>query len=241
MAMSISTPKGEKFRGEIPSDKIISSVPVKPPALQVTLWPDLTSLLLLLELLPTQRYTRTRRKGQIRWYLHALTLQRILRLWTFELGCHLSLSTRRAGIWRRRSQMGSRWSPQQKQPVPNGQRNWTASRLKEDPNPTRPPSTLHSSILFRYEVAISFLLLSLTERLEQQYPYEQSEDGQYYSGYDDKVHSGISYTGYSIWVRIFSRPLEASQLTTRSDPLRTSIVPSGHGSSYSHLKELVVW
>ncbi|EJD51932.1 alpha-1,2-mannosidase [Auricularia subglabra TFB-10046 SS5] len=32
-----------------------------------------------------------------------------------------------------------------------------------------------------------------------QYPYEQSEGGRYYSGYDDKVHSGISYTGYSIW------------------------------------------
>ncbi|EIW62378.1 glycoside hydrolase family 92 protein [Trametes versicolor FP-101664 SS1] len=32
-----------------------------------------------------------------------------------------------------------------------------------------------------------------------QYPYEQSEDGQYYSGYDDTVHQGESYTGYSIW------------------------------------------
>ena len=35
-----------------------------------------------------------------------------------------------------------------------------------------------------------------------QYPYEQDEDGQYYSGYDDKVHEGVSYTGYSIWVHI---------------------------------------
>ncbi|KAH9918567.1 glycoside hydrolase family 92 protein [Epithele typhae] len=32
-----------------------------------------------------------------------------------------------------------------------------------------------------------------------QYPYEQSEDGEYYSGYDDMVHEGESYTGYSIW------------------------------------------
>ncbi|KAF7983020.1 hypothetical protein HWV62_24658 [Athelia sp. TMB] len=32
-----------------------------------------------------------------------------------------------------------------------------------------------------------------------QYPYEQDEDGQYYSGYDDAVHEGKSYTGYSIW------------------------------------------
>ncbi|KAG2093308.1 glycoside hydrolase family 92 protein [Suillus discolor] len=33
----------------------------------------------------------------------------------------------------------------------------------------------------------------------QAYPYEQSEYGQYYSGYDDAVHQGISYTGYSNW------------------------------------------
>ncbi|KAI0333360.1 glycoside hydrolase family 92 protein [Cubamyces sp. BRFM 1775] len=32
-----------------------------------------------------------------------------------------------------------------------------------------------------------------------QYPYEQSEDGHYYSGYDETVHEGESYTGYSIW------------------------------------------
>lgn len=39
-----------------------------------------------------------------------------------------------------------------------------------------------------------------THRLLE-YPYEQSEDGKYYSGYDDKIHEGESYTGYSIWVR----------------------------------------
>ncbi|OCB85571.1 glycoside hydrolase family 92 protein [Sanghuangporus baumii] len=32
-----------------------------------------------------------------------------------------------------------------------------------------------------------------------QYPYEQSEEGKYYSGYDDTVHDSDSYTGYSIW------------------------------------------
>ncbi|KDQ52009.1 glycoside hydrolase family 92 protein [Jaapia argillacea MUCL 33604] len=32
-----------------------------------------------------------------------------------------------------------------------------------------------------------------------QYPYEQDEDGRYYSGYDDAIHEGQSYTGYSIW------------------------------------------
>lgn len=32
-----------------------------------------------------------------------------------------------------------------------------------------------------------------------QYPYEQDEGGQYYSGYDNAVHEGSSYTGYSNW------------------------------------------
>ncbi|KAF7354596.1 Glycoside hydrolase family 92 protein [Mycena sanguinolenta] len=32
-----------------------------------------------------------------------------------------------------------------------------------------------------------------------QYPYEQDEDGFYYSAYDNQVHEGQSYTGYSIW------------------------------------------
>ncbi|KAF8169034.1 glycoside hydrolase family 92 protein [Mycena galopus ATCC 62051] len=32
-----------------------------------------------------------------------------------------------------------------------------------------------------------------------QYPYEQDEGGYYYSGYDNQVHNGQSYTGYSIW------------------------------------------
>ncbi|KAI9566681.1 glycoside hydrolase family 92 protein [Boletus coccyginus] len=32
-----------------------------------------------------------------------------------------------------------------------------------------------------------------------QYPYEQDEYGRYYSGYDDSIHEGISYTGYSNW------------------------------------------
>ncbi|MDI2130100.1 GH92 family glycosyl hydrolase [Yinghuangia seranimata] len=32
-----------------------------------------------------------------------------------------------------------------------------------------------------------------------QYPSEMSEQGRYYSAYDDTVHSGVSYTGYSLW------------------------------------------
>jgi putative alpha-1,2-mannosidase len=34
-----------------------------------------------------------------------------------------------------------------------------------------------------------------------QYPNEQFEENRYYSGYDNQVHEGVSYTGYSIWVR----------------------------------------
>ena len=34
-----------------------------------------------------------------------------------------------------------------------------------------------------------------------QYPSEQDEDGKYYSGYDNQVHEGNSYTSYSVWVR----------------------------------------
>ena len=37
-----------------------------------------------------------------------------------------------------------------------------------------------------------------------QYPYEQDEYGSYYSGYDDSIHEGVSYNGYSIWVRRLS-------------------------------------
>jgi predicted alpha-1,2-mannosidase len=32
-----------------------------------------------------------------------------------------------------------------------------------------------------------------------QYPSEMSEYGRYYSAYDDEVHKGVSYTGYSLW------------------------------------------
>ncbi|WP_439681154.1 GH92 family glycosyl hydrolase [Embleya sp. MST-111070] len=32
-----------------------------------------------------------------------------------------------------------------------------------------------------------------------QYPSEMSEYGRYYSAYDDQVHEGVSYTGYSLW------------------------------------------
>ncbi|MGA4541984.1 GH92 family glycosyl hydrolase [Uniformispora flossi] len=32
-----------------------------------------------------------------------------------------------------------------------------------------------------------------------QYPSEMAEYGRYYSAYDDKVHDGVSYTGYSLW------------------------------------------
>jgi hypothetical protein len=37
---------------------------------------------------------------------------------------------------------------------------------------------------------------SLTCSVAIQYPYGQDEDDRYYSGYDDKVRGGVSYTGY---------------------------------------------
>lgn len=39
----------------------------------------------------------------------------------------------------------------------------------------------------------------MSDRVVLQYPYEQDEGGKYYSGYDNTVHEGVSYTGYSIW------------------------------------------
>ncbi|MEO5997966.1 MAG: GH92 family glycosyl hydrolase [Chitinophagaceae bacterium] len=32
-----------------------------------------------------------------------------------------------------------------------------------------------------------------------QFPREFSEDGKYYSGFDDKIHNGLSYTDFSLW------------------------------------------
>jgi hypothetical protein len=40
------------------------------------------------------------------------------------------------------------------------------------------------------------------------YPSEQFEENRYYSAYDNQVHEGSSYTGYSIWVR--RQPLSSS-------------------------------
>jgi putative alpha-1,2-mannosidase len=51
-----------------------------------------------------------------------------------------------------------------------------------------------------YYLRVIFFLVLTNCR---QYPYEQDEDGKYYSGYDDAVHDGNSYTGYSIWVSLF--------------------------------------
>ena len=52
-----------------------------------------------------------------------------------------------------------------------------------------------------------------------QYPSEQDEDGKYYSGYDNQVHEGNSYTSYSVWVRRFCWVLRAS-LTSIQDTFR---------------------
>lgn len=53
----------------------------------------------------------------------------------------------------------------------------------------------------------------------RQYPYEQHEDGKYYSGYDDTVHEGDSYTGYSIWVNYISIYCRLSSLLNLSPVL----------------------
>ncbi|KAG5219976.1 glycoside hydrolase family protein [Salix suchowensis] len=64
-----------------------------------------------------------------------------------------------------------------------------------------------------------------------QYPYETSEDGKYYSGYDDSVHEGVSYSGYSIWVSVSSSKVRScdsyptSVKRTRSAPNRRERVP----------------
>lgn len=74
-----------------------------------------------------------------------------------------------------------------------------------------------------------------------QYPYEQDEDGQYYSGYDDTVHEGDSYTGYSNWVSfphacafclysstVFTSIGRIPRPMGMADPSR-SRAPAGHG------------
>ena len=69
-----------------------------------------------------------------------------------------------------------------------------------------------------------------------QYPYEQDEDGQYYSGYDDTVHQGASYTGYSIWV-CSSVPVSSAPLSLH----RIHSAPNGHGKSFSSLNVSQTW
>ena len=54
---------------------------------------------------------------------------------------------------------------------------------------------------FFHTLQVCSLILTMHICSSTQYPYEQDEYGRYYSGYDDSVHEGISYTGYSIWVR----------------------------------------
>jgi putative alpha-1,2-mannosidase len=55
-----------------------------------------------------------------------------------------------------------------------------------------------------------------------QFPREFSEDGKYYSGFDDKVHTGISYTDFSLWdtfralhpLLIFTQPERVDDMIT---------------------------
>jgi predicted alpha-1,2-mannosidase len=55
-----------------------------------------------------------------------------------------------------------------------------------------------------------------------QFPREFSEDGKYYSGFNDKIHSGISYTDFSLWdtfralhpLLIFTQPQRVNDMIT---------------------------
>ena len=58
---------------------------------------------------------------------------------------------------------------------------------------------------FFHTLQVSQRVTILYVSSSMQYPYEQDEYGRYYSGYDDSVHEGVSYTGYSIWV-CWTRP-----------------------------------
>lgn len=75
-------------------------------------------------------------------------------------------------------------------------------------------TTFYTAVFHTLQVrACTIPELCCVVNLPMQYPYEQSENGKYYSGYDDTVHVGESYTGYSIWVRstqcLHARPLSS--------------------------------
>ena len=53
---------------------------------------------------------------------------------------------------------------------------------------------------FFHALQVGSLVINAYTYSSAQYPYEQDEYGKYYSGYDDSIHEGISYTGYSNWV-----------------------------------------
>ena len=53
---------------------------------------------------------------------------------------------------------------------------------------------------FFHALQVGSLVINAHTYSSTQYPYEQDEYGKYYSGYDDSIHEGVSYTGYSNWV-----------------------------------------
>jgi putative alpha-1,2-mannosidase len=74
-----------------------------------------------------------------------------------------------------------------------------------------------------------------------QYPYEQDEAGKYYSGYDNAVHEGSSYTGYSIWVGLISSVTSRKALAELTSLGRTHIVRNGLGSFSLRPREYPGW
>lgn len=66
--------------------------------------------------------------------------------------------------------------------------------------------TVYTAFFHTLQVSDSFCFRRPCFQISLQYPYEQDEDGKYYSGYDETVHEGPSYTGYSNWVNCSVTP-----------------------------------
>jgi putative alpha-1,2-mannosidase len=75
-------------------------------------------------------------------------------------------------------------------------------RIQVEGGTTTNKTTFYTAFFHSLQARIYYSTTDLYILIFQnnQYPYEQSEDGRYYSGYDDSIHTGMSYTGYSIWV-----------------------------------------
>lgn len=108
-----------------------------------------------------------RRESTSKWWA-TCALRIMWHSLTSELVYHSSLSIRRERIWIKRFQMGLHWRRRPIWHVKLGRKIWIGSRSE---GATEDQKTIFYNGFFH----------------TLQYPYEQDEDGQYYSGYDDKV------------------------------------------------------